>query len=388
MTKNIQGWVFACAAMLFVPALAFAQDAGSPQDIGTSTPPELRDFRLDTPPPRPAPQQTQPQPQPESSTAASPPAERQQPTPERRAVAEPQTRPPGPQADRQSQPVADTATNETPLQDIPESVSEAAPSAAANSLPEAESSPIVAGDSPSEVQFPGLFWIGTATAALLAALASALWLRRRKLQARTAQAAELPILQPSPPARLEKPKSPVAPPVPAQVASPPPTLNGEVPIEAAFKPDAAQLSIASLSITGTLTLVNRGDAPVYQLLLRSHMISAQTGQREAITAFHQSNSAGSRQALGSLATGERIDAVIEIRLPRNELASFRWTEREFVAPIVLLNLSGLTKDQNVEVRLSQLIGREGSNAAARMKPLAVDRGPKRFTAISTRPLFA
>jgi hypothetical protein len=165
-------------------------------------------------------------------------------------------------------------------------------------------------------------------------------------------------------------------------------VNGEAPIEAAFKPEAAELSIASLSITGTLTLVNRGDAPVDQLLLRSHMISAQTGQQDAIAAFHQSNGTGSRQALGSLATGERIDAVIEIRLPRNELASFRWTEREFVAPIVLFNLSGLVEDRNVEVRLSQLIGREGRDAAARMKPLAVDRGPKRFTAISTRPLFA
>ncbi|MBK9003301.1 MAG: hypothetical protein IPM41_05400 [Sphingomonadales bacterium] len=99
-------------------------------------------------------------------------------------------------------------------------------------------------------------------------------------------------------------------------------------------------------------------------------------------------SAGSLQALGSLATGERIDAVIEIRLPRNELESFRWTEREFVAPIILFNLSGLAKDENIEVRLAQLIGREGNRTSARMKPLAVDRGPKRFTGISARPLFA
>ncbi|HMS20922.1 MAG TPA: hypothetical protein PKC46_10285 [Sphingorhabdus sp.] len=386
MTKNIQGWMLAGAAMLFVPGLAFAQEAGTSQDIGTSTPPELRDFRLDTPPPQPTPQQAQPQP--ESTTAVPPAAERQQPSPEQRAVRDPQSRQPDAQADRRSQTVTDTAAAQTPLQDRPESVSDAVPSVDADSQPRAERAPVVAGDSLSEAQLPDRLWIGAVIAALLAALAFALWMRRRKLKARAAQTAELPKLQPSPPARLEKPKSPVTPPAPKQDASPPPTVNGAAPIEAAFKPEAAQLSIASLSITGTLTLVNKGDAPVDQLLLRSHMISAQTGQREAIAAFHQSNATGSRQALGSLAIGERIDAVIEIRLPRNELASFRWTEREFVAPIVLFNLSGLVEDRNVEVRLSQLIGREGRDAAARMKPLAVDRGPKRFTAISTRPLFA
>lgn len=386
MTKNVQGRILAGAAMLFAPAHAFAQEAGSPQDIGTSTPPELRDFRLDTPPLQPTPQQAEPQP--ESTTAAPPAAERQQPAPEQRAVRDPQSRQPDAQADRRSQTVADTAAAQTPLQDSPEFVSDAAPSVDADSQPKAERAPVIAGDSLSEAQLPDPVWIGAAIAALLAALACALWMHRRNLKARAAQAAELPMLQPSPPARLEKPKSPVAPPASKQIASPPPTVNGEAPIEAAFKPEAAQLSIASLSITGTLTLVNRGDAPVDQLLLRSHMISAQTGQQDAIAAFHQSNGTGSRQALGSLATGERIDAVIEIRLPRNELASFRWIEREFVAPIVLFNLSGLVEDRNVEVRLSQLIGREGRDAAARMKPLAVDRGLKRFTAISTRTLLA
>ncbi|MBK6708363.1 MAG: hypothetical protein IPG54_13120 [Sphingomonadales bacterium] len=385
MTKSCKGWVLVGTAILLVPAPALAQDTGSPQDIGTTTPPELRDFRLDTPPPRPAPQQTPPQP--ETSATTPPPADRQQTAPERSAASEPQRRSPAPQAERHPQPVADTAATETPLQDVPESVIDAAPPAIADSLPEAEAAPVAAGDSTSEAQFPAPFWIGVAIAALLAALASALW-RRRKLQAHAEQAAELPILQPSPPARLEKRTPPVAPPLPKQPASQSPVPDSKASMDAAFKPQTAQLSIASLSITGTLTLVNRGDAPVDQLLLRSHMISAQTGQQDAIAAFHHSKSAGSLQALGSLATGERIDAVIEIRLPRNELESFRWTEREFVAPIILFNLSGLAKDENIEVRLAQLIGREGNRTSARMKPLAVDRGPKRFTGISARPLFA
>lgn len=159
-------------------------------------------------------------------------------------------------------------------------------------------------------------------------------------------------------------------------------------MEAEFRPESAQLSIASLTITGTLTLVNKSKAVIEGLVLRSQMISAQDGQNEAIAAFHASKGAGSMQQIGSLAAGERIDAVIEIRLPRNELASFRWTEREFVAPIVLLNLLGHADGADVEVRLSRLIGREGSGATPRMKPLAIDRGPKRFTGVSARPILA
>ena len=84
MTKSCKGWVLVGTAILLVPAPALAQDTGSPQDIGTTTPPELRDFRLDTPPPRPAPQQTPPQP--ETSATTPPPADRQQTAPERSAA--------------------------------------------------------------------------------------------------------------------------------------------------------------------------------------------------------------------------------------------------------------------------------------------------------------
>jgi hypothetical protein len=208
MTRHIQGWMLAGAAMLFAPALAFAQDTSSPQDIGTSTPPELRDFRLDTPPPQQTPQQAQPQP--ESTTAVPPAAERQQPPPEQRAVRDPQSRQPDAQADRRSQTVTDTVAAQTPLQDRPESVSDAVPSVDADSQPRAERAPVVAGDSLSEAQLPDRLWIGAVIAALLAALAFALWMRRRKLKARAEQTAELPKLQPTPPARLEMPKSPVS----------------------------------------------------------------------------------------------------------------------------------------------------------------------------------
>ena len=118
------------------------------------------------------------------------------------------------------------------------------------------------------------------------------------------------------------------------------------------------------------------------------MISAQDGQREAVAAFHSDRGAGSIQPFGDLAAGERIDATIEIRLPRTELSSFRWTEREFVAPIVLIHLSGSADGEPVEIQITQLIGREGTGQSDRMQPLPIDRGPKRFSGIAARPVFA
>jgi hypothetical protein len=148
------------------------------------------------------------------------------------------------------------------------------------------------------------------------------------------------------------------------------------------------LSIASLTITGKLTVENHGNATATNLALRSQMISAQDGQREAIETFHSNLGDGEIQSLGEMAAGERIDAIIEIRLPRTELHAFRWTGREFVAPIVLINVSGQMGTRAVEAQLSQLIGRQGEESSPRMKPLAIDRGPKRYSGVSARPVFA
>jgi hypothetical protein len=175
---------------------------------------------------------------------------------------------------------------------------------------------------------------------------------------------------------------------PAPPRAPERTAEAAGPVAAQFTPTSAQLSIASLSVTGMLAIKNQTRTPVSGLILRSHMISAQDGQREAVAAFHSDRGAGSIQPLGDLAAGERIDATIEIRLPRTELSSFRWTEREFVAPIVLIHLFGSADGEPVEIQITQLIGREGTGQSDRMQPLPIDRGPKRFSGIAARPVFA
>lgn len=388
MTKSFQGQVVAGAAALLAPAMLFAQDTGGSPNIGTSTPPELRDFRLDAPSPRPAPEQSPPQPSPEVAPATSAPTTRPAVS-ERNTPTQAQPRP----TDRSAAPRQnETAPSEVRPTVTAEPVAGDAPTVSTDPVipPEIAGSDNAQAATPIEEKAAPLniVWLGAALAALCALITVALLFRRRNNRIRAPREVTIPLQQPSPPARLDKPKPLASTPLPPNPPAQPSTSPGPEPVFAEFMPEAAQLSIASLSVTGKLTIINRGQLPIDNLRMRSHMISAQNGQQEAIAAFHEARGDGSPQSLGPLAAGERIDAVIEIRQLRTELSTFRWTEREFVAPIILINLAGEIEDAPVEVRLSQLIGREGAGTTLRMKPLPIDRGPKRFTGVSTRPLFA
>lgn len=389
MTKGLKGWAMMFAAAVMSSSVAYTQVSGSGQDIGTGTPPELRDFRLDTPPARPAPQQSSPPPVVETpppterSTIATPPAE-QRPTVGRRAATNSS---PAPVAQGPSEATPETGTTPAPVatgepviapeRAVPATTVDAYAGPPANSVPL---------NAPSAILSRPWFWPAIAGFAAMLAAASWFFFRRRQRSAYRQQAAgQQPVPQPSPPARLDTPRKtpPTAPP-----RAPERTAEAAGPVAAQFTPTSAQLSIASLSVTGILAIKNQTRTPVSGLILRSHMISARDGQREAVAAFHSDRGAGSIQPLGDLAAGERIDATIEIRLPRTELSSFRWTEREFVAPIVLIHLSGSADGEPVEIKITQLIGREGTGQSDRMQPLPIDRGPKRFSGIAARPVFA
>jgi len=369
MCMRFVGWIIVCVAALVASLPAAAQDIQPPEDLGTSTPPELRDFRLDTPPARNEPRDSQSQqtPAPTPSTEPAPQPTAPSDQRERRQQATnnsaSRARTTAPQAVQSQPPVAQ------PPADQITSRTEIAPSATVPPVPKTKTP-----DGIEVAPNPWLWALG-----LFAALtAAALFLRRRTALAVGAAEGET-LVQPSPPVRLKGP---------ANRSLRPDALPQMDMIAAAFTPETAQLSIASLTVTGRLTIANKGASPIDNLLIRSQMMSAQANQHEVIAAFHSDSSMGSIQHLGGLAVGETIDALIEIRLPRIELAAFRWTEREFVPPIVLVNISGQADDQAVKLRLSHLIGRIGADGGARMKPLAVDRGPKRFTGVTAKPLFA
>ncbi|RDV01620.1 hypothetical protein DXH95_15145 [Sphingorhabdus pulchriflava] len=389
MTKRFKGWAMVFAAAVMSSSVAYAQDSGSGQDIGTGMPPELRDFRLDTPPPRPAPQQSAPPPVVETP----PPTERSSPTTQPSEQRPTVSRPTA--TNSSSAPVAQgpsEATTETGTKPAPVATGEpviaperAVPATAvdAYSSPPANSVPL---DAPSTILSRPWFWPAIAGFAAILAAAAWIFFRRRQRSAYQQQVAvQEPVPQPSPPPRLDTSRKTQPPALPR---TPERTAEAAGPVAAQFTPTSAQLSIASLSVTGILAIKNQTRTPVSGLILRSHMISAQDGQREAVAAFHSDGGAGSIQPIGDLAPGERIEATIEIRLPRTELSSFRWTEREFVAPIVLIHLSGSAEGEPIEIQFTQLIGREGAKQSERMQPLPIDRGPKRFSGIAARAVFA
>jgi hypothetical protein len=369
------------AVLLHAPAPVYAQTVDVP--VEETTPPELRDFRLDepkpeaTPPPVVAPPPiTTPTP---SETPARPTA---RPEPRERPAERAPTQAPEP-APQAEKPIATEATPAVPTTgsaEQPSTVIDAPPAEPAE--PAATNLPIS----------PLMPW-GLALAALLIAafIGYRWWWQRGRAVHVEPDYEATPDYQPSPPARLtpEAAPSPTPEPEPAPAPVPAP-LPAPLPaqLETEFTPLYAQLSIANLTIAGRLSIRNIGGAALSNITVRSSMISAREGQDAAIAAFHNGQSQGHNDSIGSANAGEVIDVTIEIQSPRAELQSFLWTDRQFLAPILLINLKGESADGPVESRLSCLIGREASPPLPKMKPLPIDRGPKRFEGIGFRPVMS
>lgn len=384
MSKIFQGMTGAALAALAGAMPVLAQQADSTPPPVAQTPPELRDFRLDTPPTpqgpeqRPAPREERPPAPtpPESPVTApapsSPEPSRAVPTPRTTLPPDRRTSDETAEDSRRVEPSTAPLEEDTPREPSPDA-------ATAKPLPPASSRDGALPVDPGSGAAPDWRWFALLIALLAGTGAFFLWRRRARPEP---SAHARPMATP-----LSPPKRPKAKPVaPMPSARVPPIAAAPAALTAHFIAESAQLSIASLTITGTLSIANEGLEPIPAVQLRSLMISAQEGQEEAAAAFHAGATSGDAQTMGDLAPGERIDARIEFRLPRGELASFRWSEREFVAPILLINVRSDAAPA-AEVRLSQLIGRAPGGQAARLKPLAIDRGPRRFQPIAARPVF-
>jgi hypothetical protein len=176
-------------------------------------------------------------------------------------------------------------------------------------------------------------------------------------------------------------------PSPIDPAEAMPAVLGESRLDAAFVPEHAQLSIANLIIAGRLSIHNTGTGPLRDLKIRTTMISASEGQSTAIRQFHEDESRGHMENIGTAKAGEEIALTLEIQQPRAELQAFDWRERQFLAPIVLIHLSGKGPKGIENYPLTCLIGREGSPTSERMKPFHIDRGPRRFDRLGFRSIM-
>lgn len=351
------------AAALLVASLDVSVTA---QDATPESPPELKDFRLDTPPPRE-----------KAAEAAPPPIVAPQPQPKAETPrAAPSTPRPAPQADPRRELETETATpasDAQPQVEEPTLLPEPLPQTEAPAQAEPAAAPSETGDLTSTLL--GLWPIFAALLALLAGLLAFRWLKNRQPDALEAVAqSNGPPVAPT-----------ITPPAPRPIVPQPAVSRGS--LSASFEPSDARLSVANLTITGCLRLRYDGPEALQSLRLRNLVISASEGQRSFIDSFHNDPNAGQIDTLGGVQPGEEIVLTLELQVPRDGLQAFDWRERRFVAPILLLNLS--SDDPSIApCRINCLVGQEGDPMSPRMQPLPIDRGPRHFAALRFSPIAA
>ena len=329
----------------------------SAQETVPDTPPELKDFRLDTPKPK----ESQPQ-------AAQPPLPTPAPQPQPKVNERVPVRPPThtvPPPASKVEPESRTEAEPPPEADATEAAPEAASTIEPVTVPVADTSPAIS----------GLLQFWPLLLALLAVLAG--WFVWRNWKARQLPP-RAPIVfagEPDP-----EPATPVAAPPPAQI-------RPRGALTATFEPADARLSIANLTVTGCLRLRYEGPEPLQSLRLRNMVISACEGQRAMIDAFHGDETAGQVDILDGIQPGEEIVLTLELQVPRDALQAFDWRERRFVAPILLLNV-GAEDGEVAPCRITTLVGQAGDPGSPKMHPLPVDRGPKLFEDLRFQPIAA
>jgi hypothetical protein len=354
--------------------------ASLPLAAQETTSPELRDFRLD-PKPEAKPVETPLAPAPKIEPVPAPKVEGTPPpvntptvTVKAPAPSAPQALPkaappvaqkirdeagPEPEIKAEALPKPDETVAQTPVVEAPQP----------ETADRAEPAPVVNPTSPVLPMW--IILLGSGTVATLAAL----WLlRRRKAIVASDDAFEERFVA-ADPAPVEGDDTTAT----VQTAQPVPS---PCRIEAVFTPESAHLSIGNLTISGRLALRNSSDETLRDVTVRTSMISACDGQRETIRLFHADSSRGHVEKIGDAQAGEEIALALEIQQPRVELNEFDWRQRRFLAPIVLINLSGNGPGGIETCELSCLIGREATPQAQRLKPFHTDRGPQRFKGLA------
>ncbi len=375
------------ATSIFYMPLANAQDT-LPQ-----TPPELRDFRLDEKPATPsvtAPVIIVPDVKPAAPTAAraprttATPKPRTEPAQKAQAKAEATTPPPLTGA-------TPTDTNPALVPVTPQTGTETqAEAPATQASPEAEASP---GFDPSSLPWG---WIAGALMLAAIGLFGLAKLRTRRMVPDMAIPEDTLHTAPD-----EISDDHIAPAVEEEIIPPPitvkpvkaPPVQTERPLlDVSFVPGKATISLANLTISGQLRIINQGTIPVTAMKLRAVMISASEIQDDIITAFHRDKSLHFTEELGKADAAERIGMDLELSIPLTELRSYPLGDQRLFVPIVLANVEYDWGEASAEVghdeaRLACLIGREANPPKPKMAPLRLDLGPRSFTPLGQRPVF-
>lgn len=344
------------------------------QDAVENTPPELRDFRLDPPPPENAPE-------PEATQPITPPATQPtvEPTPApivrqpRPIVAEPQPTAPAPTAD--IPPDTETAPEVETAPPVALPTPGAAPTSTAT-LPQT--------DAPALAQPEGIeTWVIVAVAGLLLAITGGaffMWRRRRVAPPSRPRQTNMATSPPTP--------GPARPRVPPVLPTPKPSPVRAVSMT--FAPENAVVSFSSLTIKGQLHITNAGEAPAEGLALSAVLISASNEQQHAIDHFFANLGPTAATSLGSVRPGENMSLPLQLGVALNEMQTFSLQNKTLFAPILVAKLVRSSPDGNAQevARLVCMIGRESSPPQPKMGPLRLDQGPRSFDRLGQRALLS
>ena len=375
-SKAMAFWFFMAASIL--PSgggsIAHAQDAAG------STPPELRDFRLDPPPSETAQAPQVPGPEVRSPPQAPPPRQAPEMPPENVTPA-PVIQRPAPTAEPSR--VAPRPTGESAQG--PAAEPQTAPSINAEPSPLADTEPDVAEartepDPLVEPEPSGMDDLGfAAIAALLMAIGAAGWfLWHRRTKAASVRAAQpLPRKVPSN-ARQGDPR-----PHPAPVAAP--RL-----VSMTFVPENAVVSFTSLNIKGKLHVANSGGVATSELALHTALISASHDQQREIERFFADPSQNEAMPLVVIKPGDSITVPLKIGVALTAMQAFSLNDMTLLAPILLAKLVSPSHDGRAQevARLVCMIGREANPPNAKMGPLRLDQGPRSFDHLGQRAIVS
>ena len=365
------------AALALSLAPAVAQDTGAPEPAKGSA--EIGDFRLDPKPEQPV-LKVEPEvviaPAPKSAIAKPAPPQAKQRVDTQKSAGETRNKTP---SEREEAPTIRHDRVMDPTDNAPELSAGSEPALETGTQPVVEP---VAETTSATAEMPSLptqsFWLWLIPAAVVLIGFGLLW--RRRTQKRHAFA-EMATDDDFDAGSNDEVVAPQASRITEQrnrdpVKTPHLTLT--------FEPQQAQLSLANFTVSGRLVIQNTGAASMRELALRTAMISASDTQAQAIQQFFDDGGQAHSENLGLARAGEEIALSLEIQQPRNALQLFDWNQRQFIAPIVLVHLTGKGSEGKLSIAAAYLLGRTGAGGSNKLIPLPIDRGPRSFDTLSAR----
>jgi MYXO-CTERM domain-containing protein len=340
-----------------------------------------------TPPPatvQPTPQASRPRPAPTPAQSPSTrPADRVTPAPTTRTPAAAPPSGNAPDAVGEDEP-ANSAIPATPL---PQPV--APPAANAIDSPEPAATPAPAATDEGST----LPWIIGGAVALIA-LAAAFLLRRRRSAASSADEAAAPAIPPRTPAPVAKPAKAT----PDLAPEPTATLHTPVAAPAAttdrpwidmdMAVAQARYSLMGVTINYALILHNRGDRPAQDILVRGMIGNGSAQQQAVLQGFFTGQDGLPLHSAVSIAPGETIQLVGELRLSPDQIVPVDMGQRSLLIPLAAFDSSyrwgaddgdpmGQPEGQGRTAR-AFIVGQEQEPPADRLAPLRLDQGPRQY----------